>query len=107
MAGCDPTNAARLRQQWRNLDRGLDRNVDIDKWLLNWETIQARCKRAKMPEADATPTYFLDAISVMSPAFHENWTLRLQDRPETSFTELLNRYKAHWSITHGKPAVTN
>lgn len=107
MAECDPTYVARLRQQWRNLDRGLDRNVDIDKWLLNWEIIQARCKRAKMQEADDTPTQFLDAISVMSPDFHEIWTLRLQDRPEISFTELVKRYKAHWIITHGKPAATN
>ncbi|OQD79927.1 hypothetical protein PENSOL_c287G04925, partial [Penicillium solitum] len=57
-----------------------------------------------MPEADDAPTQFLDAISVMSPSFHDTWTLRLQDQPEISFTELLNRYKAHWSITHGRPA---
>ncbi|OQD62008.1 hypothetical protein PENPOL_c014G07268 [Penicillium polonicum] len=35
----DPTYKARLRQQWRNLDRGLDRHTDIDKWLLEWQTI--------------------------------------------------------------------
>jgi hypothetical protein len=106
-AECDPTNAARLRQLWRNLDRGLERNTDIDKWLLNWETVQARCKRAKMPEADDAPTQFLDAISVMSPGFHETWTLRLQDKEDIGFTELLNRYRAHWKITHGKPAAAN
>ena len=103
---CDPTNAARLRQLWRTLDRGLERNTDIDKWLLNWETVQARCKRAKMPEANDASTQFLDAISVMSPGFHETWTLRLQDKNDITFTELLNRYRAHWKITYGKPVAS-
>ncbi|CAI7610141.1 unnamed protein product, partial [Penicillium crustosum] len=35
----DPTYKTKLRQQWRNLDRGLDRNTDIEKWLLNWESL--------------------------------------------------------------------
>ena len=103
---CDPTNAARLRQLWRTLDRGLERNTDIDKWLLNWETVQARCKRAKMPEANDASTQFLNAISVMSPRFHETWTLRLQDKNDITFTELLNRYRAHWKITYGKPVAS-
>ncbi|KAG0159436.1 hypothetical protein PDIDSM_6958 [Penicillium digitatum] len=93
-----------LRQQWRQLDRGLDRNTDIDKWLTSWETMQKWCKRAKMPEANDVKNQFLDAISVMSPNFHETWVLRLQDKGDIEFTELLNRYKAHWKITYGKQA---
>ncbi|KAG0160097.1 hypothetical protein PDIDSM_7624 [Penicillium digitatum] len=57
-----------------------------------------------MPEADDAKNQFLDAISVMSPHFHETWVLRLQDKGDIEFTELLNRYKAHWKITYGKQA---
>ena len=99
---CDPTYAAKLRQQWRSLDRGLDRSTDIDKWLLNWETIQVRCARAGMREAEDASVQFLDAISVMSPIFHEVWTTKERD---VSFPELLTRYKAHWAITHGKAST--
>ncbi|KAJ6047199.1 uncharacterized protein N7446_012033 [Penicillium canescens] len=101
---CDPTYAAKLRQQWRNLDRGLDRNTDIEKWLLNWETIQVRCARAGMSEANDATVQFLDAISTMSPGFHETWTLRLEDK-NVVFPELLTRYKAHWAISHGKAST--
>ncbi|KAJ5421100.1 hypothetical protein N7465_003619 [Penicillium sp. CMV-2018d] len=108
---CDTTTAARLRQLWGTVDCGLDKNTDIDKWLLNWETVQARYKRAKIPEADDAPRQFLDAISVMSPGFHEIWTLRMLDKAkeeanQVTFTELLNRYKAHWSITYGNQATS-
>ncbi|KAG0153443.1 hypothetical protein PDIDSM_5296 [Penicillium digitatum] len=57
-----------------------------------------------MPEANDVKNQFLDAISVMSPNFHETWVLRLQDKGDIEFTELLNRYKAHWKITYGKQA---
>ncbi|QQK44989.1 Polynucleotidyl transferase, ribonuclease H fold [Penicillium digitatum] len=73
-------------------------------WLTSWETMQKWCKRAKMPEANDVKNQFLDAISVMSPNFHETWVLRLQDKGDIEFTELLNRYKAHWKITYGKQA---
>lgn len=84
---CVPTYAAKLRQQWRNLDRGLNRNTDIEKWLLNWETIQVRCARAGMSEANDATAQFLDAISIMSPGFHETWTLRFEDK-NVEFSEL-------------------
>ncbi|KAG0157421.1 hypothetical protein PDIDSM_4606 [Penicillium digitatum] len=98
----DPTYPARLRRQWRSLDRGVDQSTDIDKWLINWETMQTRCKRAKLPEADNASHHFLDAISALSPEFYGTWVLKLQDRSDIEFTELLGRYRAHWRITHGK-----
>ncbi|KAJ5826563.1 hypothetical protein N7447_003326 [Penicillium robsamsonii] len=102
---CDPIYAAQLRKRWRNLDQGLDgldRNTDIDKWLLNWETLQARCADIGYIDAKEASIQFLHAISAMSPEFYEIWTLRLEDKKDVDFSELLTRYKVHWSISHGK-----
>ncbi|KGO76701.1 hypothetical protein PITC_090550 [Penicillium italicum] len=52
---CDPTKVAKLRQLWRTLDRGLHRNTDIEKWLSNWETVQARLTGIS-PMASKPPT---------------------------------------------------
>lgn len=73
----DPTYKTKLRQQWRNLDRGLDRNTDIEKWLLNWESLYQSCKKVRMPEAEDATNQFLEAISIMSPGFYEIWALRV------------------------------
>ncbi|KAL2695503.1 hypothetical protein AAEP93_000288 [Penicillium crustosum] len=101
----DPTYKTKLRQQWRNLDRGLDRNTDIEKWLLNWESLYQSCKKARMPEAEDATNQFLEAISIMSPGFYETWALRVQDNQDIPFFEIMTRYKAHWKITHGRPAA--
>ncbi|KAI2685533.1 hypothetical protein LCP963914a_4860 [Penicillium roqueforti] len=101
----DPTYKTKLRQQWRNLDRGLDRNTDIEKWLLNWESLYQSCKKARMPEAEDATNQFLEAISIMSPGFYETWALRVQDNQDIPFFEIMTWYKAHWKITYGRPAA--
>lgn len=55
-----------------------------------------------MPEADDAKNQFLEAISVMSPGFYETWVLRLQDKGDIPFADIINRYRAHWKITYGK-----
>ncbi|CAG8897455.1 unnamed protein product [Penicillium nalgiovense] len=110
---CDPTYKASLRAAWRNLDRGLDKDTDIDKWLLNWQTLQKRCVKAGITEASEASIQFLEAISVMSPEFYAAWIVSVeassastksQEEKQADFGSLLTRYRAHWLITHGKPA---
>jgi hypothetical protein len=110
---CDPTYKASLRAAWRNLDRGLDKDTDIDKWLLNWQTLQTRCAKAGITEASEASIQFLEAISVISPEFYAAWIVlvetssastKSQEEKQAEFGSLLNRYKAHWLITHGRPA---
>ena len=110
---CDPTYKAGLRAAWRNLDRGLDKETDIDKWLLNWQTLQKRCVKAGITEASEASIQFLEAISVMSPEFYAAWIVSVetssastksQEEKQADFGSLLSRYRAHWLITHGKPA---
>ncbi|KAJ5277781.1 hypothetical protein N7524_003934 [Penicillium chrysogenum] len=75
---CDPTYKAGLRAAWRNLDRGLDKETDIDKWLLNWQTLQKRCVKAGITEASEASIQFLEAISVMSPEFYAAWIVSVE-----------------------------
>ncbi|KAJ5253793.1 hypothetical protein N7524_010973 [Penicillium chrysogenum] len=110
---CDPTYKASLRAAWRNLDRGLDKDTDIDKWLLNWQTLQTRCAKAGITEASEASIQFLEAISVISPEFYAAWVVlietsiastKTEEQRQADFGSLLTRYRAHWLITHGKPA---
>ncbi|KAJ5264688.1 hypothetical protein N7505_007481 [Penicillium chrysogenum] len=55
---CDPKYKSSLQSAWRNLDRGLDKNTDIDKWLLNWQTLQRRCEKAGIAEASEASIQF-------------------------------------------------
>ncbi|KAJ5282966.1 hypothetical protein N7497_001870 [Penicillium chrysogenum] len=70
---CDPTYKASLRAAWRNFDQGLDKDTDIDEWLLNWQTLQKRCVKVGITNDSEASAQFLLAISVMSPEFYTVW----------------------------------
>ena len=96
-----------LRQQWRKLEDSLNENTDIDKWLLDWETIQQKHANLGLHEAEDSLTRFLDAIAFMSPSFHDLWAVRLAYKEtEVELPELISWYKLHWSITHGNTGST-
>jgi hypothetical protein len=110
---CDPTYKASLRAAWRNFDQGLDKDTDIDEWLLNWQTLQKRCVKVGITNDSEASAQFLLAISVMSPEFFIVWiklaetssaSTKSQEEKQADFRRLLTRYRAHWLITHGTPA---
>jgi hypothetical protein len=69
---CDPTYKPSLKSAWRNLHRGLD-NIDIDKWLLDCQTLQRRCDKAGITEASEASIQLLEAIPIASPGFYVSW----------------------------------
>ncbi|KAI2732946.1 hypothetical protein CBS147339_9998 [Penicillium roqueforti] len=111
---CDPMYRSNLRVEWNNLDRGLDRNTNIEKWLLKWETLYTRCVAAEVSEAKDAAMQFLQAIITISPEF---FAARLKDVQQSlsqektqqertiEFSELLSHYKTQWDGTIGRQAT--
>lgn len=79
------------------LDRRLDKNTDINKWLLNWELTRSECAKAGIHGATeaAAIDQFLDAILDMLPAFYNLWVLRMEMRLETTIADLIVQYRSN------------
>ncbi|RKF53102.1 hypothetical protein GcC1_224036, partial [Golovinomyces cichoracearum] len=89
-----PTDEIRNQEielEWQALQTSWSKNIEVDKWLHDWEVTYNKMARIKSSDiAGLKPVYkFLNSVNTLDSQFAVNWTLKLSMGDKVTFSELL------------------
>jgi hypothetical protein len=106
-----PTDQARERElimEWKRLQKAPS-GVQIDDWLMKWETSYDECLIKQLPDVQGTrPVYdFVSAVSSIAPGFSDVWDVKLAEGQITDLKTVVRNFRDYrrTNQTRAKPLV--
>ncbi|RKF65465.1 hypothetical protein GcM3_121016 [Golovinomyces cichoracearum] len=90
-APTDDIRNQEIELELQALQTSWSKNIEIDKWLHDWEVTYNKMVRIKSSDiAGLKPVYkFLNSVNTLDSQFAVNWTLKLSMGDKVTFPELL------------------